>query len=119
MKTSDFSRRQPGFAVEMLSASPTIGVGLLPKEGNQQVRVMDRCRTILERLNSFVPSLQLLVHILHKVRGPGKTRNAMMHHQVIPSTLQEPHSLAMLLHWEALILPQRVVASARLLLCWR
>ena len=43
MKTSDFSRRQPGFAVEMLSASPTIGVGLLPKEGNQQVRVMDCC----------------------------------------------------------------------------
>jgi hypothetical protein len=42
MKTSDFSRRQPGFAVQMLSASPTIGVGFLPKEGNEKVRVVYR-----------------------------------------------------------------------------
>ena len=96
MKTSDFGGRKPGFAVQMLPASPTIGVWLLPKEGNQQVRVMDCCRAILERLDRFVPSLQLLVYILNQVGGPRKTRNVVMHHQLFPSTFQEPHCLTML-----------------------
>ena len=103
MKTSDFGGREPGFAVQMLPASPAIGVWLLPKEGNQQVRVMDCGRAILERLDCFVPSLQLLVYILNQVGGPRKTWNVMMHHQLIPSTSQKPHCLAMSNPWIARI----------------
>ena len=103
MEMSYFGRCQSRFTVEMFSASAAVGVWFLPKEGNQQVRVVDRCRVMLERLDRFVPSLQLLVYILHQVCGPGQTWNAMMHHQVIPSTLPKPHRLPMLCRGEAFV----------------
>ena len=84
---------EPALAVEMAAAFATVGVGLEPEVGDEQVHVGDGRRAVLEVLDGLEPTHQLLVEGLGHVVRARQSRGVVMTHQALPVALQEVNRL--------------------------